>query len=243
MNIYKGVIFFFFLVSCSKPNAPDCFQKGGKEITVVRTFSNEISKLILYDYIHVEMIPSIENYIEIIAPENLIPEITTEVVDFGVLEIRNHNTCNFVRNFKRKIKVKIYMKIVEIDNYSSGDITSIDILEQPYFKIECLGASGQVRLKVDCDSLRVTIPDGVSDVFLSGSSNLTYLYSAGINCLDASMLESNNTFVNSNSINKILTTANGYFFVSINSIGSVYYKGNPYSIDYIQNGSGKLIKL
>ncbi len=239
-------VFYFlsvFLLACNKTTAPDCFQKGGKDGVLTRHFVSPVNHLILYDYIFVEIIPSDENYLEIEGPRNLLPEIITEEVTPGVLEIRNENSCNFVRSYQHKITVKLYMNITQIKNQSSGDILSNGVIETSYFKLDCWNSSGKIELNVQCDSSSFFNHTGVSDLFIQGVSAYTKLYNGGMNILDASKLESQNTFVNSKSVNSIYTTCNGYFFVSINSRGSIYYTGNPNTIDLFVEGSGALIHL
>lgn len=241
MRIIYFLFFITIVIGCDKPNAPDCFQKAGIVVEEKRYPATAIKKVVLSDYIHLQLVQSDANYIIVKGPKNLIPEIITKDLGDGTLEIYNDNTCNFVRSYKNQYTVTIFGDIEEIESHGTGDVTSLQVIDRDYFLINCHEASGSISLALNCDSVRCIIHNGVSDVHLVGTANEVHLYNAGINSIDASQLSSSHAYVNSESINFVRVSCISYLFAEINSTGSVYYRGNPSNIDYIDNGEGLLI--
>lgn len=77
---------FVALLACNKKDAPDCFQQAGDYKTERRDITS-FDLIELRDYIGLELHDTDVYYIEITAPENLIPDISTEISN-GKLEIR-----------------------------------------------------------------------------------------------------------------------------------------------------------
>lgn len=239
-RILYFMFFSLFFLACDKSDTPDCFKKAGDVLEVRRDFDSVINALEIHDYIHIEIIPSEENYVILSGPKNLLPKIKTEQ-QANKLIIANDNTCNFVRSYKKQVTLFLYMNIAKLDYYGTGDVLLSEELSIPYFELNCHGSSGRIDLNISCDSCRFNIHTGQSDVFVKGTSNLTYLYNAGINVLDASNLFTENAFVNSNSIHSIYVYSDEYLSVVIGQSGSVYYSGEPNDINLEQMGSGSLL--
>ncbi len=233
------IILFILLTGCNKENAPDCFQSAGTQQTVTRHLS-PFHIIELNDYIQVELYDTSAYYIEITAPKNLIPDISTKVDD-GKLIIANHNTCNVVRSFKHRIRVRIYApEFPNIQNYGTGDISSINTLVSSFFKIENHHAAGTIRLKLHVDSCLIATHTGVSDCYLVGNCSKTQLFNQGLGVIDARNLISNQSFVNNSSINDVYVNSNDYLYGAIYYSGNIYYTGNPNHIDRSIQGSGSI---
>lgn len=247
-NFFKGgtivlaaLFVVFITVSCNREDAPDCFQTAGKETIVKRSLS-AFSTVELRDYLQIELCDSSEYFVELRGPENLLPDVITEI-DNGILKISNSNTCNFVRSYKKKIHVRIYApEFPNIQNHGTGDITSVNTLEGSFFKIENRKAAGTIRVNVNVDSIAIATHTGVADAFVNGHSGKTFLFNQGLGVIDTRGLESGSAFVNNSSINDIYLRTTGYMYAYIRYSGSIYYVGNPTWIDREIVGSGQLIK-
>lgn len=230
------------LWSCNKESAPDCFKSAGEATTEKRELF-PFTSIELNDYIQIELYDTTSYFVEITAPKNLIPEIETEVRE-GQLRVRNHNTCNFVRSFKKKLTVRIYAPAFpNIQNKGTGDITGINEIRSSYFKIENHHAAGAIRLQLNCDSTLIATHTGVCDIYLSGVSPKTSLFNQGYGVIDSRNLISSHVFINNSSISDVYAYSTEYLYASLRFSGNIYYLGHPNQVDSEIKGSGHLIKL
>jgi hypothetical protein len=230
------------MFGCNKENAPDCFQSAG-EVTTVKRNIDSFDILELRDYVQIELYDTSTFFVEITAPRNLISDISTEVRD-NKLKIENRNTCNFVRSFKNRVHVRIYApRFSNIQNYSTGNVSCVNVISDPIFKIENRNAAGTIDLHIDADTATVATHTGVCDVKVRGTSLITNLFNQGLGTVDARELITTDAFVNNSSINDVFVNCNGYFFAYIAFSGNVYYNGNPNYIDRDIQGDGKLIAI
>ena len=230
------------IVSCNKENAPDCFQSAGEYTTIERGLDNFVT-VELNDYIQYELCDTTFFGVIITAPRNLIPDIETEVKD-GRLIIRNRNTCNFVRSFKKKITIRICApSFTDVQNFSTGDIRTVNAMRSRKFLMENRDAAGVHQLEVDADTVIINIHTGVCDVVVQGRTQAVALFNQGLGTLDARAVSASKAFVNNSSVNKVFVNSTDYLFTVINSSGSVYYSGSPSLIDLEIQGQGQLLPL
>jgi hypothetical protein len=230
------------VVSCNKENAPDCFQSAGEFTTTERGLDNFVS-VELNDYIQYELYDTAFYGVIITAPRNLIPDIQTEVKG-GKLIVHNRNTCNFVRSFKKKIIVRICSpNFTDIQNYSTGDIRTVNTIQSGKFLMENRHAAGVHQLMMDADTIDIRTHAGVCDVILEGRADAVFLFNQGLGILDARAVNAVEAFVNNSSVNKVFVNSTGYLYSVIYSSGSVYYSGSPTLIDSDIQGQGQLLPL
>jgi hypothetical protein len=246
MNTNQHIGFFFFALAatlacgCNREQAPDCFQTAGEMKSVQRELS-EFTSIELNDYIQYELCDTAYFGVMITAPGNLIPEINTDVVD-GKLTVHNSNSCNFVRSYKNRITVRICAPdFADIQNYSTGDITSVNVIEGSRFSIENRGAAGVQTLRFSVDTVTIASHTGVSDAVISGKCDVANLFEQGLGFIDARDLSANYAFVNNSSLNDVYVQAHNYLFAYIQFSGNIHYNGEPQSIDSDIEGDGKLL--
>ena len=239
-TFYIFLLLWIVQISCNKESAPDCFKSAGKEVTIRRS-TGVFENLELEDYIHIELVDSSDYAVELIGPSNVLPKIFTEVSG-NTLYIRNENTCNFVRSFKKTVTVRIYApSILHIENRGTGDVRSVGTLSQNYLKFENRHASGSVYLAFEGDSIAIYTHTGVSDVFVSGDVIKCELFNQGIGVIDARELRAQQAFINNSSINSIYAFATDYLFSGINFSGNNLVSGHPTLIDEEDDAEGELI--
>ena len=228
--------------SCNREDAPDCFQRAGEAKTVQRDL-DEFYSIELNDYIQYELLDTSYFGVIISAPGNLISDIETQVSD-GRLTIRNTNRCNFVRSFKNRITVRICAPdFFDIQNYATGDISSVNELTGNRFSLENRGAAGVQRIALQTDTVNIATHTGVSDAVLDGSCDVVYLFNQGLGKLDARDLQSNYAFVNNSSLNDVYVYSQDYLYGFIQFSGNIYYVGNPEGIDSLVKGDGEMKPL
>ncbi len=229
------------LQGCNRENAPDCFQSAGDDKSIARDIE-PFESIEIFDYIQIELLDTNFTAVEITGPENLLPEVITEVKD-GILIIRNDNTCNFTRSYKREITVRICSpEFKNIQNHGTGNLKSINTLNGNVFKIENRDAAGLIELDVDVDTAAVYTHTGVCDVVIKGRAFKSVLFEQGVGYTDASNLSSDFTYVNNSSLNNIFVNARVYLFGYVKFSGNIYFSGNP-TIDQEIDGEGRLIPI
>ena len=228
--------------SCNREDAPDCFQRAGEAKTVQRDL-DEFYSIELNDYIQYELLDTSYFGVIISAPGNLISDIETQVSD-GRLTISNTNRCNFVRSFKNRITVRICAPdFFDIQNYATGDISSVNELTGNRFSLENRGAAGVQRISLRTDTVNIATHTGVSDAVLDGACDVVYLFNQGLGKLDARDLQSNYAFVNNSSLNDVYVYSQDYLYGFIQFSGNIYYVGNPEGIDSLVKGDGEMKPL
>lgn len=228
------------LIGCNREKAPDCLQAAG-ELKTVRRDLDEFTSIELNDYIQYELCDTSYFGVEVTAPANLIPEINTSVED-GKLTVHNGNSCNFMRSYKNKITVRICAPdFADIQNYSTGDMRSMNQITGKKFSIDNRSAAGVQTFDVQVDTANVASHTGVSDTYVTGKSDVVYLFSQGLGIVNASTLDANYAFVNNSSLNNVYVRSSNYLFAYLQFSGNIFYSGNPQFIDRDVEGTGALI--
>lgn len=229
------------LPSCSKDSSV-CFSTTGSVIRQERpvNFYNEID---VQGNINVIIINDTAKKITVECGKNLMGGITTEV-NGNTLFLNNLNTCNWIRNYS--IPVNIYVpgnQIWRINYNGSGNITNEGVLKLDSIKVEVWGGCGEIDLNVDVWQGSYSINLGTADIRLYGLSAITSVYSGAYGLFDARDLQTGYTFITSKSSNDCFVKANTLLDVTIQSIGNIYYTGNPKQINQAGPGTGMLIPL
>lgn len=245
MFFRKNCFFFaafiiWLLPGCKKDHLFDCFKSTGNEITEERTVG-EFDKIELRDNVNLNVHPG-SFRIKVTAGENLIEGITTKTEN-NTLFIRNENKCNWVRSFKNKFTVDVYIpSINHISCYGSGNINT-DTIRANEFTFDSWGSSSSVNFKFNTGSAHINTSVGPADITFSGHIGVLYLYHNGLGPVHGEACQSDIIFMENKGSNDCYVYCTKWFSPKISFIGNIYYKGNPDSITYINNGRGQLIKL
>jgi hypothetical protein len=230
------------LVACNREDAPDCLQRAG-EMKIVQRDLDDFTSVELNDYIQYELLDTAYFGVIITAPGNLISDIETNVAE-RKLSIRNSNKCNFVRSYKNKITIRICAPdFSDIQNYATGNITSVNILSGNRFSLDNRNAAGIQRITVHADTVNLASHTGVSDAILQGECDVVYLFNQGVGKIDARALVSNYAFVNNSSLNDVYVFSQNYLYGYIQFSGNIYYGGNPEGVDREMDGDGEVKPL
>jgi hypothetical protein len=233
----------FFLISCSKENALDCFTSTGKEVLQWRKLA-EFQEFEVFDNIEVVVKKSNEYQVEVFAGSNLLENIVTEVRD-GKLYIENRNTCNFVRGYKHQITVYVYAPYYKfVKNNSVFAVIFDQDFSQDTLVVRTEN-SGDIYVKGKYDQIR-TSSHGNGDMYLDGSCNSFYVYTYGINFVHAENLAIKDyAFIQTLSIGDCYLKGDELktFEYKIEESGNIYCYGNPKTINGLitDNATGKLI--
>lgn len=240
-----AILLLFLLLnalSCKKADLLDCFNSTGK-IEKVERETGDFNSVVLKDNINLFIQPSTQNKLVLEAGSNLMNKIKTEVNEEGVLEIRNENTCNWVRSFDKPLNVYLEFKTLDSLEYRSiGTVTCDDTLRMDHFLVNVHEGSGILNLKVNIREFQVNLHYGTADINVSGKIGSGYYYQAGAGRIDASATVSKSVYIRNWSSNDMYIWATKLISAEIRGVGNIYYKGNPQTA-LTGSGKGKLLPM
>jgi hypothetical protein len=248
MKNFAATIFCFFVLlftSCKKENAPDCLTPNGDDVSELRDLS-EFRSIELNSDIEVTLLSGTLQKVEVIAGEYISDKINCSVTN-GTLVIENLNKCNFVRGYKRKVRIKATLPYVtHILNNGVGDIIFDRDFKQDSTLNLNAGSSGDIYVKGSFDKI-VTNSDGNGDLYFDGTANQLNAYSKGTNYTYAQNLDVRyyifiSTYSLGDTYLKLNSTTTLDYYIWKD--GNIYYTGNPNSINELSDGTakGKAIK-
>ena len=187
------------------------------------------------------------------------------------LIIRNENSCNFVRDYKKPIEATVYFyEINHIEYRSNGDITFEDPIklesshiiyvdDRPVidstmrFMMNIYEGSGNISLKVNDADQPIIKPSfcylnyqyGTADVKFEGSAEVFFLYQVSFGKTDALDFLNDFVYIENRSPNDCYIHAMLGLGATINGTGNVYYmpEDSLKSITYSGTGPGQLIPI
>jgi hypothetical protein len=231
-----------FLLTCKKDHEFDCLKSTGNEVTIYRE-ARPFTNLDLKDNVDVILHTDTSFFIRVTAGEHLIDGIITELSG-NTLYIRNENRCNWMRSFKNKYTVEIGMNQPEkIASYGSGSIVCKDTIRTSDFSYDSWNASGNINLLVNVTNLHLANNTGRIDLRVAGRAEVSFEYINDTGVFDGSELITNYTYIGNSSTGDCHVHVEREFSAGITHTGNIYYSGNPYRVDKLGNGSGKLIHI
>ncbi len=242
----KNIILFLLatvlLAACERANPLDCMKNTGKIIKEERILDS-ITMIVLKDNVNLVIEEADTQKIEIEAGKNLLDKIITKTQG-DTLFISNENSCNWVRDYSKEITARISSNsLKQIEYRGCGDISCNDPIAREEFILDIWEGAGNIDLKVNVIFNHTYFHIGTAHVKISGKANNNYLSSNSFGVLDTRNLHTQNTYVSSKSSNHVYVYATNILNATIQSIGNIYYTGNPKNITSDISGTGKLISL
>lgn len=230
------------LFSCQKPEDRSCWKSVGEETTleIVLPFFNKIE---LYEHLEYVLVQDSVEKIVIKGGKNLVNFVKSEVKD-DLLILTNENKCNFLRSYKKKLKVEIHFtELINIHFEGTDSLTNLGTLEFNWMTFLIRDGAGPVRLNFNAHSIFASISHGWGDFVFTGTvtrANLN-IRSNGY-CDTYGMVVTDSLTVISNTQGTTKVNANGTKFkAQIDADGDILYKGTPISVKLNQYGAGELI--
>jgi len=234
--------------SCSTEGTVDCFEAAGTIIE--QEFETpRFKKIIVWDYVQLYIKQGENRSVIVETGENLLNEISVTVTD-DVLEIKNGNTCNLVRDYGI---TKVYVttpELTEITNSSGLTVISEGLINFTELKLisedpDGLGEysyNGDFRMEnLDINKLSIAA-NGLSNFYLKGRAS-----SFSINAFDSDVrveageLEVSLLYVYHRSTNKIIVNPQISITGEIRGLGDIISKNQPPLVNVEEYYTGKLI--
>jgi len=227
------------VIGCGKTGM-DCLTNTGEVILQDRDLS-AFDSIEVNDYVNLFISQDSTYKVVVESGKNIIAGIET-TVENRHLVIRNTNSCNWVRSFDKPINVYISTpNLWKIYYNSSGNITSLNTMTTDSLKLEVWGGCGRIDLDIDVYMGFFYLQIGTADIHLSGTCGIISMYTGDFGLLDARNLSSGFAFVSNKSSNDCYVQVQQELNATIQSIGNIYYTGNPKEIHTTINGAGSVI--
>jgi len=231
--------------SCTKPRNDDCVTSMGNPTTNIRIVAGDIHEIYVEDRIQLVLIQDSAKAgeLEITAPSGIIDQITSEV-EGPRLNLRNNNTCNFVRSFDYEVIVRFYIKsislihaesIAEITTEGDIQIDDLQILNYALATSTLHLTGGQVYVQSN-NSAQTILKGNVAT--LKGSIE-------EISDLDARNLICKEVLLDSHTPLECYISASEGIYVNLYNSGNIYYTQEPndYKLIGKATSTGQLLPL
>lgn len=244
----KLLIILMFAVFASLTSCKKAPLSIGKIVTETRELS-DFKEVYLNNDISLTLVRSDTCYITITTGENIIGNITTEINN-EVLTISNTSTLNWIRTYDFELHATLYYK--DIRNFTFSSSGTLDTRNQyndtiGSYKFTIDGGSGDIDVSIKhCKDLYIKYKYGTSRMNLHGRGNgYLKITKRSYGILDARNLEMQSVDVDNMSPGDCYIWATQSINAEIYSLGDIYYRGNPSTINckYGEIARGKLLPL
>jgi hypothetical protein len=179
--------------------------------------------------------------VKVEAPEDILPHVTTEVVN-GVLKIyKKHNDSFHWNDLFGHKKILVYVTVKELNRISvsgSGDVAFRGGIHSDKFSLGVSG-SGDADGVLEVKSLEISV-SGSGDLKLSGHAETSAIRVSGSGDVSARGLITQDTQVHVSGSGDAKVYASNKLDASVSGSGDVSYSGSPKSVSKSKSGSGDI---
>lgn len=226
------------LSSCEKSGG-NCLTSTGKIVKEVRTI-DDFDSIEIQNYVNVILTQDSSNTVTVESGENILDGIETSVTNKNLL-ISNNNTCNWLRSYNTPINVYVSVKNLQKIYYnSSGNVSTTNTLNSYNFKCEVWGGCGSIQLDLNVYQSYFILQMGTVDFTLTGRSAINSIYAGDYGFFQCKDLSTGYTYIINQGSNDCYVKASQYLEATINSIGNIYYTGQPDELVTHINGTGEV---
>jgi hypothetical protein len=251
----KRIVFVYSLFvllvfgGCKKENMCDCIKSTGSDIRSDRD-ATPFTIIQLEGKIDLVLTQDTIERIYVVAGKHLIDNIETSVSS-GTLFIRNHNTCNFVRSYSRRMTVYASVRYLRNLIYlGAGDVTCSNTLmalsgSDTIIGVDSREGSGNILLNVNAKLVNATIETGPADIRIIGSANQIIAWETGNGVIHTDDIPCSNVHAHDDGTADMYIASSAApgsaLSADIFNIGNIYCKGTPAQVKKNRTGNGNLI--
>jgi len=232
----KIVYIIMLMISFSACDFEKHVKGNDKLVKEERTIS-QFNSLEIHGSYEIILVKDINNKIEIEGEENLIPYISTDVID-NTLQISN------TEKIKTNKTIKIFIPFKQLSRIYSGGASSIRSTSIVYSdKLELnMNGAGHIDLELEVETLEIDL-SGTGMIYLSGNVEMEDLNLSGAGNLDASNLVSKQCNIDLSGIGSVSIHVEDHLKANLSGVGGIKYKGNPVSVTSKVAGIGTIKKM
>lgn len=243
MRILNSCIFliiFFAFSFCKKEHAPDCITATGPDVSSIREVG-EFHGIDLNSDMDLYIYKGSEFKVEVVGGKYIMDKIAASVQS-GTLVLENNNRFNFVRGYKRRIKINVTVPTLhDVFNYAVGTIYFDANYSQDSLINIGARSSGDIYVNGTFGSI-YTSSHGNGDLYFNGKAQQLQIYTNGTNFTHAENLDVfGYIFVDLYSIGDVFLNLNSNNQLDYNiwDEGNIYYSGNPKGINQTNTSTAK----
>jgi hypothetical protein len=226
------------LIGCESSDS-NCVTNAGKVVKEVREL-DDFDSIDVEEYVNLILTQDSVNKVTVETGNNILDGIVTEVNN-GQLYIKNNNKCNWLRSYNIPVNVYISVKNLKKIYYnSSGNVTTTNTIRSNFFKFEVWGGCGSIDMDLDIYEGYFVLQMGTVDFTLRGYCAINTIYAGDYGFFQCKDLTTGYTFITNQGSNDCYVRASQYLQATVNSIGNIYYSGNPDTLITKINGQGNI---
>jgi len=227
------------LSACSK-SGMNCTESTGSVIRQDRMLTG-FDSIDVREYVNLILTQDSNQKVVVEAGKNIIDGISTRIVN-RELRITNNNSCNWLRSYSKPVNVYISTgNLRKIYYVSSGNITTTNAIKTDTLMVVVEDGCGSINLALNIFQGFFVLQKGTTDFNLHGNCAINSIFSGDLGFFECRDLQTNYTFITNGGSNDCYVNVKTELGATINSIGNIYYTGNPPKIDAKINGTGQLI--
>jgi hypothetical protein len=239
----KGIILLSCVLvifyGCKKPG---CLGNAGPVTTAIRNLSS-FNEVVLDSKINLILTQSSENRMEITAPRNIEPNITS-IISGNTLTIMNEGDCGWMRNPDETVTVHLFFKDLRLIDYKgSGNITNTDTLKLDHLYIQSFTGAGNIELTLDNYYTGAYIMLENASIKLHGRSETCFTYTNARGLADMRDFTVKKMVIEYGGLTDTYVNVTDDLDAILYFKGNINYKGDPVISRNISYGSGKLLKV
>lgn len=241
-----GLLALLSLGGCRWEGVPDCIQGAGP--LVVREFELEpFDQITVFEGVRLVLRSGNRQEVSLQAPDNLLNDISA-AVEGGRLILRNHNNCNFFRDYGQVVFTVTSPDIIEVRSFtgfpveSEGvlDWTRLSLLSEGFIVSDSETTDGSFELDLDVEEVRI-VANGNSYFELRGNCGfLDITIAAGLARVDALELEAERVRVFHRGSQDVLVNPLIRIEGIINGYGDVIAVSRPPEVEVEEAFNGRL---
>lgn len=242
-QLWLVISLIWLFAGCRPEQMDDCITSYGNMGTEMRLLDS-FNRLEVGDRFHVVLVQdtNMPPYIILSGGRNMFKGVKTEVKR-GKLRIENHNSCNFVRDFKKVLTLTINARYLnDLSVSSATDVVCKDTLHIPYFNMYTAALADHV-LWLNTDEIFVNSINSGS-VTLAGEARVLKGSIEEVTNLDASDLMAREVLIDSHTTWDCTVNASDIIYVRIYNSGNIFYIKEPSVLLELnkREGKGNLLK-
>jgi hypothetical protein len=240
---YRGISLLLLLTglfACNKYGS-DCLESTGRIKREVRHVA-EFDSIEMQDNVSLILRDDSVTRVEVEAGENILDGIETSVIDRRLV-IRNNTTCNWLRSYAKPLNVYVSIRNLRKIYYNSaGNVTTLTPMKSDNLTVDVWGGSGTIDMDLDIHGFGYFIIHmGSADIKLRGLCSICAIFAGDFGPIQAKDLETGYCYAVNNGSNDIYVRAQQYLSAKIESIGNIYYTGDPDTLEVEIHGPGQVI--
>ena len=229
---------FLLIGGCKKPG---CLGAAGNQQVLTRTLA-PFNELLLTDNINLLLTQGTQEKIIIEAPENMIPNISSDIID-NKLTIANNADCRWARDPAEKINVQLFFtNLKKIVYKGSGNITNTDTLRLAAFEVHTDDGAGNIVLTMDNSYTGAyNGSDDNVEMLLYGRTDVCYTYTNSRGKTDMRDFVVKKMVIEFEGLSDTYINVTEELTATIFHKGNILYKGTPVITQALYHSSGRLI--